>query len=151
MSHHLARQEGQSQLLTGLFEHQHERLPGKGEHRRLLELPPGGSSYRALPRFPGVKVDVALAVPEDTPQAGVAEAVRAAEGGNAAAADAALARALRAALSRHLSGAEHMTPEEMLAAPELAEPLRDAALRSTRHRSPSAAKTIVPPRIEGSR
>ncbi len=31
---------------------------------RLLELPPPGSRYRPLPRFPGVKLDVALAVPE---------------------------------------------------------------------------------------
>lgn len=64
-----------------------------------------------------------------TPQPGaaLAAAARASAGGDQAAAGAALARALRAALARHLSGVRHRTPEELLAEPDLPTPLRDAA------------------------
>jgi phenylalanyl-tRNA synthetase beta chain len=39
---------------------------------RVLELPAETPRFRALPRFPGVKVDVALAVPEEVAAATVA-------------------------------------------------------------------------------
>jgi len=42
----------------------------------LVALPEGGSTYTPLPKFPGIKIDVALAVPEALP---AAEAVRAIE------------------------------------------------------------------------
>ena len=42
----------------------------------LLALPRSASGYRALPRFPGVKVDVALSVPEEVPAGALVEAIR---------------------------------------------------------------------------
>jgi phenylalanyl-tRNA synthetase beta chain len=45
---------------------------------RLLAQPRGPAGYRPLPRFPGVKVDVAAAVPEECSAGGLEQALRAA-------------------------------------------------------------------------
>jgi phenylalanyl-tRNA synthetase beta chain len=44
----------------------------------LLSAPTRGSRYRPIPRFPGIKLDVAVALPDGTPAAAVAEAIEAA-------------------------------------------------------------------------
>jgi phenylalanyl-tRNA synthetase beta chain len=42
---------------------------------RLLEAPRIGERYRPIPRFPGIKLDVAVALPEATPAEAVAKAI----------------------------------------------------------------------------
>ena len=41
----------------------------------LLEAPRRGSRYRPLPRYPGIKLDVAVSVPDETPSASVEAAI----------------------------------------------------------------------------
>ncbi|MBW2229493.1 MAG: phenylalanine--tRNA ligase subunit beta [Deltaproteobacteria bacterium] len=41
----------------------------------LLDAPRRGSRYRPIPRFPGIKVDVAVALPTETPSASVVESI----------------------------------------------------------------------------
>jgi phenylalanyl-tRNA synthetase beta chain len=45
---------------------------------RVLAVPAAGPAYRPLPRFPGVKVDVAFAAPEELPAAALLSAIEAA-------------------------------------------------------------------------
>lgn len=101
--------------------------PGRAEP---AEGPPW-AVLAAVSLLAGVAAILWLRRRGQAPRAGLQSALseaRRAIGADDAAAGAAFARVLRNALSRHLAGAERMMPEEMLASPELADPVRHAAL-----------------------